>query len=320
MSVQKGTSISLLPFVSKIITSDKKLVQETLQRTRPDSKNYEDSWGYIIQATRYGGFKWFDKRTGSLIFFGRKSNSDQTLVVPSYFAENEYLASAVNAVQAALKAPKTILKNAPEESISELCRFGFREYNENEQWSKEARFDDQTYPQLIIDLQKLIEKDGRSYHLLRKALNKNPNISIRKYNGADRETVLKIFDLKDGDTKDTIGKRKGVYYTSHVMYPDADITKFVVVDNQNGEIIGFTATSDITSEITTLIASLFKPGIKVASIWAMYQTLAIKYQQGFQFANLGGCETEMIYTFKCEKFPPVKKLFKKHLIFVGQIK
>src|SRR6266700_6963841 len=88
----------IYPFasLSKICLTDKELLQKEIIRIRPESKNYEDSWGYIIQATRYGGFKWYDSHTHSLIFFGRKSQNDPTLVIPSALAEPEYLGSIVD--------------------------------------------------------------------------------------------------------------------------------------------------------------------------------------------------------------------------------
>lgn len=312
---QSETIVDPLSCISKITAKDKILLQETVMRLTPNTMRYEDSWGYVIQSTRYRGFKWYDPHTGSLIFFGRKSNSDNTLVIPVFFATPSYLAEVIIQIQNALKAPKTILKNINQNDISNFTPYGFRQYHKHEAWSKEARFDDQTYPQILLDLQSLAEKKGRRYHILRKALNKKPPVHLRQYKDSDREAVLKILDMKDGETKDTSAKRKGMYYTSHAIYPKADVSKYVIVENESSDIIGFTATSRVTNTTTALVASLFKPGIRVASIWGMYETLMLKYHEGFKMANMGGSETLKIYAFKHEKFPPLETLGKTHLVF-----
>src|SRR5215469_14134963 len=114
--------------LSNIIATDKKLLEKTVRQFRPNSKNYEDSWGYVIQATRYGGFKWHDDKTGSLIFFGRKSESDSTLVIPTFFAEPGYLAFAIDKVETALQTFHTIVKNINAGETGAYTRHGFRRY------------------------------------------------------------------------------------------------------------------------------------------------------------------------------------------------
>ena len=302
----------LSPYINKITPEDKKLLQKTVLRLRPNSKNYEDSWGYIIQATRNGGFKWYDKKTNSLIFFGKKSAADSTLVVPLFLCEIDYLAKVVSQIQQTMKLTKIVLKNVNSDEVLPLASYGFRKYKKNEGWSKESRFDDQTYPQLVVDLKKVSEAKGKLYHHLRKALRKNPNADIRKYLDSDKKAVLKIFAAKDGNSKKaTTGK----YYSSHHMYVSADVDKFVITDNNTGNIIGFTATSAITPTSTAFVALLFKPKVKIASVWGIYQTMMLQYKKGFTTINFGGCETEGTYNFAQRTFRPVIELEKTHLIY-----
>lgn len=305
----------LIPYLSVITPHDKKLVREAIKRMRPNSKNYEDSWGYIIQATRYGGFKWYDSHTGSLIFFGRKSETDSTLVIPAYFSDLEYLVYIVNRIYKAFNNKKVILKNVNTEEIISLMSHGFRMYEKNEGWDKEAQFDDQTFPQLVVDLKKTIEARGSGFRNLRSALKKITNIRMRKYTHSDRNEVLEIFSLKDKQSKHALQKAKNSYFVSHEMYPDAEIEKYVFFDTHTKEILGFTATSDISSKITALVAALFKPEAKNANIWGIYQTFIQKYREGYQFANLGGCEFKHTYHFTREKFRPLEEIGKSHLVY-----
>ena len=312
--------------VSKLVPSDKKLLQKAIQQFRPDSKNYEDAWGYIIQATRYGGFKWYDPKTGSLIFFGKKSDNDPTLVVPNFFAEPKYLAGILTKVQRAVKSSKTILKNIDPDEITLYTPFDFRPYRKNEYWNAQYRFDDQTFPQGIIDLKQTTEAHGKMYHPLRRALNKNPYISFRKYQASDKKAVLDLFSSKDRTLNGI--QEKGIYYVSHAMYPTANLDKYVVTDDETGEILGFIATSEINQKYTTLVASIFRRGLTVntskrtedtrsyiVSIWGIYHTFVEKYKEGYRFINVGGNESIKPYTFLQRTFHPFIELPKTHLVF-----
>jgi len=306
-----------LPFadLSKIIPPDKKLLQKSIRRFRPNSKNYEDSWGYVIQSTRYGGFKWYDPKSNSLIFFGRKSDSDPTLVVPSFYATPENLAHIIHQIEVAMKTSCTIIKNVNSEEIGAYTPFGFRPYKKTESWCTEARFDDQTFPQIVIDLQKTIEARGSSFQNLRTTLNKNPNVEIKKYKDQYNDEVLRLFAMRDKVSKDFSLDMNGMYFTSHAMYPKASVDKYVIIDKNTHEIIGFTATSGISTETTALVAAIFKPSIRIESVWGIYKTMEIKLHEGLQRINLGGNETKEAFNFMQEKFRPTELLYKTHLIY-----
>ena len=312
--------------ISKIIRSDKKLLEKTLQLYRPNSKNYEDSWGYIIQSTRYGGFKWYDPTSNSLIFFGRKSDNDPTLVVPNFFAEPKYLASVLAKIQKEVKTSKTILKNINPDEIYLFTPYDFRPYKKNEYWNSQFKYDDQTYPQGIIDLKQVKEAQGKKYHPLRRALNKMPDLSFRKYKISDKKAVLELFALKDRYLNGI--QENGMYFVSHEMYPNAAIDKYIIIDNETGEILGFTATSDINHDNTTLVASIFKNNLKfntskrisdtrsyIVSIWGIYHTFCEKYKERYKLINVGGNEAIRAYTFLHRTFHPVEESQKTHLVF-----
>jgi hypothetical protein len=308
-------SASQIASFSRITRDDKKLLQAAVRKFRPESTNYEDSWGYIIQATRNKGFKWYDPANGYLIFFGRKSENDQTLIVPNYFADSDSLVRILNQINLIEKPPQVILKNIHTDEVANYNSYNFYPYHDNQYWSDEARFDDQTYPQLIVDLKRTYTAQGKSFRKLRSILNKKPHLSIRPYRNSDKNAVLNLLTLKDSSSQKHTNR---VYYTSHKMYPTADLGKRVIINELTGELIGFTATSDITSQTTTLVAAIFKTGVKVASIWGIYQTLAIKYHEGFEKINLGGYETIGSYNFMREKFRPVEQIERIHLIYASK--
>ncbi|MEK7570717.1 MAG: hypothetical protein AAB553_00450 [Patescibacteria group bacterium] len=315
--LDKNHASSLTAFLSSITPEDKYLLKQAISKFRPGSKNYEDSWGYIIQATRYRGFKWYDRQTDSLIFWGRKSDKDSRIVIPSFFANLDQLTYVINKVQKTLQTSNTILKNINIEDIDKFCSYGFRPYKEEETWTKEARFDDQTYPNSIVDLEKLLQLQGKDYHHLRKALRKDSYALIRKYKESDKDSVLRVFALRDGNSlnSSTSAYLKGMFYASHEMYPSASMEKFVVIDKISREVIGFTAFSEINSTNAAFVALIFKPGIKLASVWGIYQTLVIAYKKGFKTINFGGSEIEGTYVFVKRTFKPIEYIQKTHLVY-----
>lgn len=303
-------------FISKLVSKDKALLQNVFSYWRPYSNNYEDSWGYIIQATRYGGFKWYDPNTNSLIFFCKKSATDPTIVIPNFFATPDYLASAITSVQRTFQTSQTILKNVSYNDINLFSYYGFRPYKKHESWSNFSRFDDQTHPQLIVNLEQLAYLNGHEYHKLRNVLSKKPTVSIREYQTTDKESVLQVLAARDGNTsKPFREQKKGMYYESHSMYPSADLDKFVVLDNKTHTIIGFLALSQISSSTIAFVASIFKPEAKNSRAWCEYQLLLRKYHEGFQFVNLGGNEREGDYHFKLWTFRPIDEIDKTHLTY-----
>ena len=301
-------------FIQPIQNSDKALLQQSVIKYRNFSKNYEDSWGYIIQATRYLKLKWYDKKNNSLIFFGKKSETDPTLVVVNYFAEPAYLKNVIDIVQKKLNFKRTILKNVSPENVSLLTSYGFRQYSKNEYWDKAARFDDQTYPQQIIDLTVVLEKKGQKFKRLRNTLYKKNQLTIHKYTKKDKEEVLRLFVAKDSSASHPAQSKSGIYYESHAMYPDAFLEKFVIKSNTK-EIIGFTAFSPITSKTCAFVATIFKPNNGMIGIWGIYQILVMIHEKGFQYVNFGGSEAEGTFNFVRRTFRPVEEVSKIHLIY-----
>src|SRR6185369_7459837 len=168
-----------------------------------------------------------------------------------------------------------------------------------------------------VDLKLLKNHFGKIYQNLRTVLNKKTHLRIRKYTEKDSPWVYKIFDLIDEKYSSPKKPSKRDYYISHAMYPAADIDKYVIVSGEDDEIVGFTATSKISSISTALVAALFKPHMGSTSVWGIYQTLISAYDQGYQLINLGGCETKGTHNFMRRTFRPIEQLGKTHLIYSG---
>lgn len=315
LSSENPSNKQTKPTMSPIKATDKAVLEKTISKTKPFSKNYEDSWGYIIQSTRYNGYKICDPKSNSLLFFGNKSDSNKTPVITNANATINFLKNAIQEIQNTTQQTKVIIKNVDKKEKRNFLKNGFREYTEKEIWDKDAPFDDQTYPQVIIDLEKLYKKRGNTYQHLRTALNKLKSrdpIYIRPYKKTDKEDVLKVFSTRDNKTQ---SHKKNMYYDSHKMFPDAKLDKYVVCSYNNHAILGFTAISKINSQTVALVAAIFKNKDNYTSTAGTFLTLKRQYEKGYKFANLGGSEAKNMYQFKKEKFIACDEIEKIHLIY-----
>lgn len=301
---QLSSSIDLSEnYISKLNEQDKNLLEEMVRDIRPASKAYEDSWGYIIQATRYNGFKLWDFDSKTLIFFSRKPEDEKTLVVPNFFAKPDSLIKVFPKVIALKHCNKIVLKNIDSRNVERFLRLGFRQYAQNENWDKFTKYDDQTYPQPIVNITQAIKMMGNKYRNLRNQVRRNGIYQLRSFNDSDLQEVLTILKRKE----------KGKYFDSHVMYPTADLEKFVVTFNNVIE--GFIAVSSISSATFALNASIILSKHRGVGVWASYQVFLKKKLEGFKYVNLGGSENPGTYTFKEWNYKPSTYLNRTHLVY-----
>ncbi len=106
----------------------------------------------------------------NLLILGAKPDYS-VIVIPNYFALHETLMYAVQRLHQRTNLP-VVLKNVDPRDFWNLCDLGFRPYEKEERWCESARFDDQTFPQRIIDIEHLITARGSGYQKLRQRLNK----------------------------------------------------------------------------------------------------------------------------------------------------
>lgn len=306
---------------SRIAPTDRVSLRDLIHQHRPNTTFYEDSWGYIIQATRHGGFKLSQSRGDFVAFFAYKSRERDTLVVPSFFGSAAQLAQAARLACAKYGLP-VVLKNIAPCNAPSFRAYGFRGYENGEMWSPEAPFDDQTFPQVLVELGGLVHCQGGNYRKLRNVLNRQPCFELHPYLDTHREAVIELLRRKDRTARAGSG---GLYVQSHEVYLDGaahGLDRYVVVGNDR--VRGFLAMSAITGDTVALCAAIFEEGfketegIKELTPWGIYMALSEKHREGYRFANLGGSESCGTFEFKRQTFNPSMLIHRTHLVWDGK--
>ncbi|MCA9485395.1 MAG: hypothetical protein KC506_00960, partial [Nanoarchaeota archaeon] len=160
---------------SRITQQDEETFRQKTQEQRPKrNKDFKDSWAYIVQASRNLPYK--IETQGGLFFLGAKED-ESAIVIPNYFATNKEVGKTALEIQEITGLP-VVLKNVNPIHVKDLEEEGFRGYLRGEEWSDESHYDDQTFPEQVVNIEELIRLRGNNYDCLRQELTsfsrKNP--------------------------------------------------------------------------------------------------------------------------------------------------
>ncbi len=290
--------------LTKLTFEDEKTFRSFVGRFRPTSDRFEDSWAYILQATR----KWPKKYLNgeNLVLLSKKE--DGTCVIPHYFCSDEVLVGLVRDL-----GQKAILKNVSPKDVERLKHLGFEEYGEGERWSHGCLYDNQTFPQQILNLDKLLSLRGKEYSRLRGELNgsrrKVKTIERRSYNPArDKDAVRDIILSQEERNPGTLD--------SHEMYLELERSSFLVpsVFTVGGKIIGYTLVDHISDTCAAFNALVYDTNISQLSSRLTFESARMLVDMGYRLFNLQGSETAGVDRWK-RKFNPINSNYRKHLIF-----
>jgi len=319
--------LSKVTHVSKITQKDKKLF-ESFYKKNKNSLDFSNSWLYTIQSTIFGAFKFYDGET--LIPFTTKKPNELPYAIVQYLGHH--------AIQKAFKLAKilsqishqeVIFKNLTESQFKSLHASGCTDYKKGDYWNKFYKYDDDTYPETIIDLKDLISLRGGQFKTMRYRVNyfvKRYNHTVKNYSHKD--------SLKEG--REVIEKWKGVILQRYSDYlkedqmilHSADIhNKFLVLVNSgkvgkgciskiiyaDGEPVALGVAYKISDVCIGLYTNVTTKDLKGLSERIIFELLKEALKQGYKYANLGGSEFESLLKFK-DKFKPIKYIQKTHAV------
>ncbi len=331
--------------LSPLTAEDESLFRKFVKKYRAeDNCDFKDSWAYILQATRNNPQKF--ARDDALFLLAQ---IDDGFVIPNYFVshENVLLDFVLN-----LKK-RVILKNVAVADIEKLCSLGFRKYKDNETWFsfnkplsgyyrqvykplsdyfEQLPFDDQSYPQRIVNISDLLLLKGSDYALLRKNLKaiakenydgstlNMQNLSVRGYNPViDKKAVL--FLSEDSEIAPPGFTESIERYLDLSSSPDFHAFVFCYPHKYRvqyqSDIIGYVAFDSISSVCCAYNAMVhFSDAYPYLSSLLTFETAKIAQHLGFEFMNLQGSQTVSLDRWKI-KFGFFQSIEKTHLVFDG---
>jgi hypothetical protein len=183
----------------------------------------------------------------------------------------------------------------------------FDTYGEDESWDAEIRYDDQTFPQQVIDLARVCEKRGRKYNALRNELNSGPTVSFLHYSAEKHAgLVRKLFAQQQIEG----------YYDAHAMYLNLETTedRWSFVFFVDDTLVGFSVLDRISPVCVAYNALACDISMRFLATSITHEICVFSYEQGFEFLNMQGSETAGLDRWK-RKFVPSKSIKRVHMLY-----
>ncbi|MEA1938858.1 MAG: Lrp/AsnC family transcriptional regulator [Pseudomonadota bacterium] len=285
-----------------------------------DESDFSLCPGYIHQACRNGAYAVADDV--SVAFVTRKSQDrDAPFVVVTWAGHDmtRFLTDVGKILHARSSKP-VIFKNAgPEMERKLLAAGGFRPYREDECWDEKARFDDQTFPQLLLDNRKTIEMHGGDFIHMRKKMNwfdGKYSYLVEPYakeHVAEAERLLQVW-AKDMAERHGMDARDAI--ASHAMYtfPSDEYFQYMVYEQKRRQYIGYICMSLISESVCGFNASIMDFSIPELYRKMILIGVELSSRLGFAKTNLQGAETKDQFKVK-SWFRPERLIRKTHLVY-----
>ncbi|MDP2926312.1 MAG: hypothetical protein Q8N99_08090 [Nanoarchaeota archaeon] len=289
---------------------DEELFREHTKKYRSsDNLDFKDSWAYILQASRNLPYK--IQIGDELVILGAKSEGS-TIVIPNYFVSN------VNNLKRITKGIaksglQAILKNVDPENTANLRELGFEDYKEGEKWDKTCRYDDQSFPQRVIEIESLMHLKGKDYSELKRELNRfresYEDIIIRRYDSTkDFKKVKELIRIREQEISG--------FADAHKPFFSVNLSGSFLqwIFEIEGKIKGFTLCDEISPKCIAYNALVHDSNIPHLSSFIAFEIARQSQAQGYIYFNFQGSETERLDQWK-RKFNPQVSINKIHLIY-----
>ncbi len=275
-------------------------------------KAYEDCFYSIIQGIRKKPL-FFRKK----IFFtyGSKLGKDFLIIYNHLYEKHHDFANALKELLFITRLDYAIYKNASIEEISNLKNEGFREYHNAEHWSQNARFDDQSYPQVVLDVNRLSRLEGKDYKRLRNYCHRfsSAKISFKPYSKINDyvncEKLVKNISLKISQNS---GYDYHEVYDANKVFLEYNPEESYIIYYEN-KIIGFIGIG-VHKTHAFLNSLQILDSYPNIGVFVMYKISQILQSKGVKFFNLSGSENHSLFIWK-NKFIPHSLIERMHLVY-----
>ncbi len=309
--------------VSPITNEDHTLFDQFIGENTLDFSN---SWLYTKQATAFGGNKYHYNKT--LIAFTVYRPHTLPWAFVQYLGKNA-MRQAFVLGQKLMKDFNTpiIFKNLTEKQYSELVSYGCQDYRPGDGWNAFYRYDDDTFPETIVETDRLCSLQGRSYHSIRSRIRQfyKNNIRVEQYTPSHYSDTLLILEkwltmIKYRYEKylenDPIILHSASIHRNFIEYITKNqdshcIAQLIYIDDVPISFaIGYKISNSTLGVYTTVTATDKIKGLSEATT---YELVKSALQKKYKYVNLGGSEFKSLLNFK-KKFNPSIAIQKRHAI------
>jgi len=295
-----------------------KKYRQLIKEYHSGAKDFEFCNGYIIQATRNGlGYTDFED---GLVLFTKRKDGNSFVIVSSVGRDR---AERIHIVAEAMwhsTNEVVYVKNVRRELESKLLGLGLRHYRQEESWNTQARYDDNTFPEQVVDVKKLRELQGPKYQSLREELNRFGRKYTIKVKLCKKCSLHKVRGLLAGwveNMHQRNGWDKKELHRSHevLLARRKDFFRYRVNDEKNKP-IGFLVFSEVSPQCLGYNALINDFNYQNLYRKLLFEGARIADEAGYHYLNLQGSEDEDQYLSK-RRLKASLEIRKTHLVFEG---
>lgn len=258
------------------------------------------------------------------------SNNSIVLLRPEIYGETDNIVTFVRQVSEKTGC-SIIVKHIQEGSATRLIESGFRYYHDNEGWNSSAQEDDQTFPEVIVDLQETLSKPPTLQRSLSKAKKWQKEFSVEcvepmklertEVRNKYKQEILTVFYK----WLEHFHKRQPWAVDEDFLNWHLSAFETLVADDRLilvylrdpfDEPIGVFSLAKTSAFQLDVVFSF------IANDEGDFQRLAYReifermFQMGFKYMNLGGSEVESLFNFK-NSLAASTLIQGRHVIFNG---
>ncbi len=298
-----------------------------LARSRnTNALDYANARNFVTQSTFFGGHIHLQE-TG-IVLATKRHPKQGPPVITQWFGPKGKQTAATLAETLAERGEKVIIKNIGQSERDWFVKNGFHDYREADGWSPFFRFDDDTYPQCVLDLGKTTKLAGPGlktlrYHVKRfKRENDWKLLPLTPERRVDAMTVHADwsrdyrkrharFIQADPSNGHSVDLHRRFILDPQNIYNAKDLLSFVLYANERP--CGFSLLERVSRTCVGLYSSIAASNKNGISETLILESLREAHEAGYRHANLGGSEFSSLHRFKL-KFEPVQFIQKTHLV------
>lgn len=289
---------------------------------------YGNSWHYHRQAARNGWYKYYDGETLITMTTRGKGKYPYVLVRPmgKDAIEKTYILAKTLGERT---GEKVIVKKIDEKQKHEFLRMGFEDYRDGDGWHQDYRYDDDTFPESVIDLVAMVAKTSREYRNLRRHLNqfeRDHTCKIVRYDPkmhfADVSQLLKTWASEfvrrhPEETEDSLIESH-MPYLHDIPRGERGRDYFAFLFYIDERPVAFSFAAKISRTTVGLFANVCDNSFPGLADAVVYRTFEKAQAAGFRFANFGGCESETLHTFRSRFKPSMRHKCSHVVLYPGR--
>jgi hypothetical protein len=303
----------------KLITSideGLKFFRQLIETYHSETLEFEYCNGYILQATRNGFFAWesdenitiFTKRDDGYVIIASAGKERGTAIWQMAHYLHEHAQTPVK------------IKNVNHSLERELLNLGFRHYRVDEWWNGESKYDDNSFPEQVLETEALTKLEGSEYQSLREErnrFNRESQIVVSKIKYCTPELVEGLLVSWIDNMYIRNGWDKKELRASHeIFFVDRpDLMQYGAYDSNNN-LIGLLVFSEISSQCLGFNVLINDFELRNLYRILMFEAAKIANSLGYPFLNIQGSEDTNQYLSK-RRMHSKKEIYKEHLIFDG---